>query len=275
MDDEINKIVEEISQKHELADIFISLFFASLDILLYLVIICMFGCDFTAKFFTHRRKLSLLIILDACIRIINLYITSFIYSLNREIFFTAFSTFQFFLILTILNQIFQDNNISELETAEIKLPFLTSIFFFIFAITLNNSKLVSLIQYTLAIIAILAYTYYIKGNIYTFLSSIRKKKENFEAKNFIYNLPLFIMLYFIIYYFLKIVALLIENKLYCSYMEMACDLFKEVGKYLCFSMVITIYYLYNKYIKREDYEYDSDVNQGSVKIISISSSKYN
>ena len=44
------------------------------------------------------------------------------------------------------------------------------------------------------------------------------------------------MLYFVIHYFLKIIVFLVENLLYISYIEMASDLFKEVGKYLCFGM---------------------------------------
>lgn len=279
MDNELpNNIIEEISQKHEFADILISLFLASIDILLYLVTICLFGCDFTSKFFSIRRKISLLLILDICFRIINLYLTSFMYSLSREIFFTSSSTIQFLLILIILNQIFQDKNISESYRGEIKFPVLTSILFFILSFTLKYFILCSLIQYILAIISILVYTYYIKGNINGFLSSVEKKNSNFEGRNFIYNLPLFIMLYFIIHYCLKIIVFLVENLLYISYIEMFIDLFKEVGKYLCFCILIAIYYLYNKYIKEGDYDIDTDSNQGSVNISSISSissSKFN
>ena len=272
MDNELpNKIIEEINQKHELAEILFSLFLASIDILLYLVIICLFGCNFTEKCISIRIKISLLIILDICFRIINLYLTSFTYSLNTEIIFTSFSTIQFLLILIILNKIFQDKNISVSDRGEIKFPVLTSILFFILSFKLKDFLLCSLIQYILAIFSILVYTYYIKGNINKFLSSVEKKNSNFETKIFIYNLPLFIMLYFVIHSFLKIIVFLVENLLYISYIEMASDLFKEVGKYLCFGMLIAIYYLYNKYIKEEDYDTDTDSNHGSVNISNISS----
>jgi len=51
-----------------------------------------------------------------------------------------------------------------------------------------------------------------------------------------------------------------ENPLYCSYIEMAYDVFKEVGKYLVFTFLICIYYLFNKYIKNEDYEIPNEAH---------------
>ena len=55
--------------------------------------------------------------------------------------------------------------------------------------------------------------------------------------------------------------LFVENPLYCSYIEMACDVFKEVGKYLVFIFLICIYYLFNKYIKNEDYEITNETHK--------------
>ena len=49
-------------------------------------------------------------------------------------------------------------------------------------------------------------------------------------------------------------------------MEMACDLFKEIGK---FSVII---WVFSKFIKEDGYDCSNDSNQGTVKIISIRSS---
>ena len=50
-------------------------------------------------------------------------------------------------------------------------------------------------------------------------------------------------------------------------MEMACDIFKEVGKYLSFNLVISTFYLHNKYVKDEDFGFESDSqNQSKVNI---------
>ena len=79
------------------------------------------------------------------------------------------------------------------------------------------------------------------------------------------------------YYFAKIIALyiiiltfwrllfLLENKLYLSYMEISCDIFKEFGKYLSvFIWPISLYYLFSKYIKEDDYDLSKDSNQKTV-----------
>ena len=265
------KILSEIIEKHDTADSLISLFFALIDMVTYIVILFTFGCEFNKKFFSHRQKLSLLLILDAVLRIINLYITTFVYSVLKEIIITSIVTLQFHLMILLLNQIFTDkNNESLLESLEIKYPFLTSVAFFMLAFILNFSKAISFFKYILAIFAILGYGYYIDIKIDLFLKNVEKKNPYFSGQRFTSNIPQFIIIYFLIYYVLKIFGLFIENKLYFSYMEMVCDIFKEVGKYLSFCLVISIYYLFNKYIKEEDYDFANSSNQGAVNITSIS-----
>ena len=268
------RIIKEIIKKHDTADIFISLFFASFDLVLYLTILFLFGCYFN-NIFSRKQILSLLIIIDGAYRIINLYFNSFVYAISREIVYTCIATSQFFLMLFLLNQIFSDKNFdNSLGTIEIKFPISSSIVFFLFAITLNSLKIISLVQYGLAIITILLYSYYIGNKIELFLAKMDKISTLYEGRNIIYNLPLFIAIYFIIFYILKILGLLVENKLYCSYMELTCDIFKEVGKYLTFSFVISIYYLFNKYIKEDNLDYSTETTQNSV-TISNSYNSYN
>ena len=258
--------IKEIIKQHDTAEIFISLFFASLDLVLYLSILFMFGSYFN-KLCSRKQILSLLIIIDGVFRVLNLYFNSFIYSLSREIFYSCIATTQFYLMIFLLDQIFSDKNFdNSLGTIEIKFPILSTILFFIFSITLQNSKFLSLIQYCLAILAIILYSYYIGNIIELFLHKMDKISSLYEGRNIVYNLPLFIGLYYIIFFFLKILGLIVEKKQYCSYMEMACDIFKEVGKYLTFSLVISIYYLFSKYIKEEDFDYSTDSAQSSVTI---------
>lgn len=46
---------------------------------------------------------------------------------------------------------------------------------------------------------------------------------------------------------------------------MAYDVFKEIGKYLAFTFVSIIYYLYNKYIYTEDdFQSESQVQSSGV-----------
>ena len=265
-----SEIISEIIEKHETADSFVSLFFALIDMIIYIVILFIFGCEFNKKFFSHRQKLSLLLILDVVLRIINLYINTFIYSLLKELFINLIVTLQFYLMILLLNQIFTDkNNENLLESLEIKDPFLTSVAFFMLAFILNISKIISFIKYIFAIIAILGYGYYISIKIDLFLINVEKKNPYYYGQIFASNMPQFIIIYFILYYIFKILILFIKNKLYISYMEMASDIFKEVGKYLSFCLVITTYYLFNKYIKEEDYHFANSSNQGDDNISSI------
>lgn len=69
-----SKILSEIIEKHETADSFISLFFALIDTIIYIVILFIFGCEFNKKIFLYSQKHSLLLILYTVLRFINLYI---------------------------------------------------------------------------------------------------------------------------------------------------------------------------------------------------------
>ena len=98
-----------------------------------------------------------------------------------------------------------------------------------------------------------------------FLEGVSKKNQNFTRRYFLQNSILFIGLYFLVHYVIKIVSLFIENPLYCSYIQMAYDVFKEIGKYLAFTFVSIIYYLYNKYIYTEDdFQSESQVQSSGV-----------
>ena len=270
-------IFENVKHKHDTAEAFISLFFAAVDAFIFILLLILFGWETNQNCFsnlTQRQKLSLLIISDAIIRIINLYISSFIYSLVTEIIQTSFATFQFYLVISLLNHIF----ISKYggyanETPEINYIYCSCIFFFVISIALNTSKMISLVQYICAIAAIIYYKHYIERKVDLFLSEIAKQSSKFKKSNIIQNFPLFIALYYLIYNILKIIRLYVENLLYQSYMEMFLDIFKEVGKYLSFMMVISLYYIFDKYIQKYDYDFSNDSKQDSVNISSISSSK--
>ena len=57
-----SEILSEIIERHETADSFISLFFTLIDIIIYIVILFIFGCEFNKKIFLYSQKHSLLLI---------------------------------------------------------------------------------------------------------------------------------------------------------------------------------------------------------------------
>ena len=139
------------------------------------------GCN--RQCLSHRQKL-LIIILDTIFRINYLYITSFVYSLTIEIVYTNVAYFQFYIILTSLikSNFLNKNFDNRLDTPEIKYPFLTSILFFCFWISLNISKLVSLIQHVFALIACLMYAIAFLGKIQIFMAYFKKNIWILEKK---------------------------------------------------------------------------------------------
>ena len=106
----------------------------------------------------------------------------------------------------------------------------------------------------------------IGSKIETFLAIISKKDSSFSGENFINNMPFFITIYFIIDYFSQLMSLFVENKLYASYMIMFCKIFKEVGKYLVFLLLIILYHIYNKYLSEENYAAGEKIGEEKSKV---------
>ena len=252
-------IEEEIIQKHNQADAFISFFFAAVDIIVFIIILIQFGCTFK-KTCSLIQKLYGLIMLDGVIRIINLKISSFVYSFPKEILMSIFATIQFYLIINILFAIFEDKrnqNSSAGYMGIIEDKILLLCCFFFGSIVFIFSKMFSLIQYVSCLFALCGFGYIMNKKTNLFLEGVSQKNKNFNAKYFIQNLLLFTGFYFFIYYVIKILSLFIENPLYCSYIQVTYDAFKEIGKYLAFIFVSSILYLYNKYIYTEDNDFQT------------------
>ena len=251
-------IEEEIMKNHNQADAFISLFFAGLDAVCYIIILTLFGCDFK-NLSSPKQKLSLLIVLDAVLRIVNMYSDEYSKSFIKEIFFTCFTTIQFTLIISLLNQMFEKSG--ENLDPDLKIgnqSFLTTLFFvlvFSFKGIFESYKLLSALQFICIMIGLFIMSKYIGEKIETYTSNITKKDASFSGENIINNMPFFISIYLIINYFFEIFSLFVEDKLYASYMIMLCKIFKECGKYLVFLLLIILYYTYNKYISDEMYDY--------------------
>ena len=255
---------EKIIQNHDKIDNYVCLFFTIFDIIIYFIILCIFGC-FNRELLSIKQNISFLFLLDICIRIINIFYDTFVYfSFAKEILSTVFASVQFYFIITILNQIFKENsNGIALDKGEIKYPFLSSILFFIFTITFQYNKTLYLVQYFCTIIAIFIYAYHIKKRIDMYLYILEQKKK-YTLNNFIHNFTIVISSYYVIFYILKITSIFVENMLYYSYLEITIDMVKELTKYITFMMVIYFYYLHNKYS-------DNNQKEASVKINNISS----
>lgn len=264
-------IIEEIKQNHNQAEAFISLFFAGLDAVTYIVILTLFGCELKSLD-SPKQKISIILLLDGILRIISMYSDAYTKSFTQEMVFTLIVSIQFYLSISMLEQIFTDkSNDSYLENElHIRNKFLfSSIFFclvFSFKGIMESYTLISLIQYIFILISLSVFYKYIANKIELFLTNISRKNNQFHGKNFINNLPFFVFLYFIIYYILQLCALLIDNKLYESYMIMICTIFKEVGKYLVILLLISIYHSFTKYVQDIDLYNNNQIQNNPVKV---------
>ena len=244
---------EIIVQRHNKAEIFVTLFFMAVNCVFLAVAYSKIGFDFNNKS-SPRNKVFYIIIVDFFLRIGNYFTATFEYSLGKEIFSTFMATIQFYMIIKMLNQIFNDKNSTNsiTEDIEIKMPELSAMAFFALAFVSNISATFSLIQYICASISIAFYIFYVTGKIKIFLKNIEKNHPTFAGNNYTTVFPFFISLYFWFFYSIKIILLTIEWKLYISYLDMASVIFREAGKYLTFSIIMIIYYLYNQYVYIEE-----------------------
>ena len=248
-------------QNHNQAEAFISLFFAGLDVITYIVILTLFGFEFKSLD-TPKQKLTIFLLLDGILRIINMYTDSYMQSFVREMVFSLIVTIQFYLSISILEQIFTDRSNESFLINELRIQnkYLFSFIFFCLVFSFKGfmtSNYLSLLQYIFILISISVFYKYIANKIDLFLTYILKKNNQFQGKNFINNLPFFVFLYFTIFYILQLCGLMINNKLYESYMTMICTIFKEVGKYLNILLLIAILYSFNKYVKENEFSYNN------------------
>lgn len=247
-------IDEEIMENHNNAYAFLSLFFLGIDVIAYIILFTLFNCDFK-NMTSPKQKLYYFVFLDGISRLINIYTDAYNKNFLQETTFSFIATIQFYLSLSILEQIFSDKNNDSFTESELKIrnKSLFSFLFFCFAFSfkgiLPNHTMISLIQYVFILISISIFYKYLNNKINTFLSNIQKKHNQITSRYFISNLPFFIYIYFLINYVLQLFELKLDNKLYESYMSMICTIFKEVGKYLVIVLLVALYNTFNKYVK--------------------------
>ena len=252
----ISKIEEQIIENQKSADSFISLAFLGLDVVAYIGLFCLFNCD--CKVTSAKHKLYYFVLLDGISRFLSVYMSAQTKTFYQESAFTCIAAIQFYLSLSILQQIFTDksNDSFSEKQLEIKNKSLFSFLFlcltYSFKGLLPNYKLISGVQIVIILLSISVFYKYLKNKIDIYLSNVQKKNNNFTNINSISSLPFFVCVYFIIYHLLQLFDLMLENKLYESYVRMISIIFKEVGKYLNLILLAIIHNILNKYVKETD-----------------------
>ena len=255
-------IDEEIMDNHNKADAFISLFFLGLDAIAYIVSFTIFSCDFKSLD-SPNQKIYLFLLLDGLSRLICIFTDAYRKTFVQETTFTLISSMQFHLSISMLEQIFTDQRNDSYMANELQIrnknlfSFLFFCLVFSFKGILPSHGLLSSIQFICIFISISIFYKYMNNKIELYLTNVQKNNSQFTGRNFINNLPFFIFIYLGINYILQLSQLMLDNKLYESYMTMICIIFKEVGKYLVVLLMIMIFNTFNKYVKTNEHTYTS------------------
>ena len=206
-----------------------------------------------------RKKLFSIFIIDIIIRI--LYIMTYYHSnvLLKEIFFTGMPSSQFYLIISFLEQIINDEEII-LQAIELKQanPLELSILFFLFIFSydkfsLTFSKHISLLQSLINLCCIYKLYVYFKDIVLIIVEGISNNKiKSSIIYSFIINLPFSSLQFFIAFNILKILTLFVENSLYLIYMKIILIIFKETSKYfVIFILESLLFFLDKKSLDKE------------------------
>ena len=251
-------ISENDLENFEGADITVSYLFAFINIMM-LVPPMKFLKSKKENIKLLRKKLFSIFIIDIIIRI--LYIMTYYHSnvLLKEIFFTGMPSSQFYLIISFLEQIINDEEIF-FQTIELKQanPLELSILFFLFIFSydkfsLTFSKHISFLQTLINLCCIYKLYVYFKDIVLIIVEGISNNKiKSSIIYSFILNLPFSALQFFIAFNILKILTLFVENSLYLIYMKIILIIFKETSKYfVIFILESLLFFLDKKSLDKE------------------------
>lgn len=252
------EIEEIIIQRHNKAEAIMSLFHMGVNVLLFYLSINKLGYDPVNKS-SPKNKIFIFIILDIFFRATNVLTSSINYSFTKEIFINCITSTQLYIIIIFLNQIFLNKKLDFSSDAnEIKNPHFAALFFYMLSFKIDYSKYFSLFQNVIISIIAPGYVFYVSNIAKNFFENFKNPKQKFEVGNYTIIFPIFIALYFFIYYLLKIVILMVDFKLYISYLDLASLIFKEAGKYLSLYVIFVIYQITMRYINKGEANYTTN-----------------
>ena len=238
------------------SDLIVSSFFLVVNFIIHFILIYFYGINLKI---TLNLKLILIIFFDFLLRLINILFISSIYILLKEVVLSLLVTCEFFLILSFLKQLLSDKRI-KIDTSYLTIEnnYLSSFVFFgfIFVYNTHDTKYIKItygVNYIIVIGFILSLYNYIHKSTKLFINTIHisDKKYNYSVtEDIIINFPLLCTICFIAYYILRFIVLFMENKDNIKFLEMICILPKEVGKYLLFTFLCILYYIFDNFISK-------------------------
>lgn len=206
-----------------------------------------------------KYKLFILFIVDIIYRISYLKTYFFLISLSKELIFSLLVSAEFFIILNFLDEVPKKLQLSREENdknSENLDPFHTSTIFFFFIFSYDKfthgfTNIIFLIE-NLAIIGGVFKLYgHLRNKVLEIILIIKTKINNDNKKtinNIIESILINPLIFFSLYYIMKIVTIFIENEVILVYINIVSLFFKELSKYLIFVLLTAIVYSLETYV---------------------------
>ena len=256
-------IEQEIENNHREAFKIIQYFFTSVDILFIFIFLCM------TKFNLNPiSKLVYIILIDILQRLTELNTYSFQNSFIKEFFLSLFGSCQFFLIISHYNNTLNNlnNNFSQSESGNIIYIILTIVFYLIIFPfeKFNDSTKYYVFKYIIIIICLYFVYKYTMNKYKEHLENVSDKiQQNIFINSILVNMPTLSYYAIILKCVLKLIKLLLSNKLYLSYLEMGIISFNETFKYGIYFILTALLYILadSDYTGKGSGQYEITVSQ--------------
>lgn len=242
-------ISREFLENYEGADIILSILFAVIDFII--IIFSLFHLNSkNKKIYLLKYKLFAIFIIDIISRMfyVNRYYK--VKSLFMELLFSALISSQFFLILSFLEQAYNDTKMKKKGKffTKLKRNYICSVFLIItfpYDKFSSSQKEAAFIQSMIIIYCIYFLYIRMKNKIIKIVQNIIKQ-TSIHNKNIFFCLmgsPLPCLIFFLSYYILRIIFLYITNPEFIVYANLALKIIKDSSKYFLFIILEIILYL--------------------------------
>lgn len=255
------EITQELIENYESADKILTLLFAVIDFII--IIFSLFNLKSkNKKIYLLKYKLIALFIIDIILKIQHANKYYKIKSLFKEIIFSAFISFQFFLILSFLEQGYNDTRVSKKGkfNKNINIKF-TCIIFFVITFPYDkfssSQKEICFIQSLIIIYSIFVLYSKLKNKIIKIVQNVIKQNDTKDKNIFLFILgsPFPCLIFYITYYILRIIFLSINNQDFIIYTNIILKIIKYSSKYfLFFILEIILYILSENKMGKDNYK---------------------
>jgi hypothetical protein len=239
----------------------LTLLFAFIDLII--IIFSLFNLKSkNKKIYLLKYKLFGLFLVDIVLRILYAKKYHKINSVYNEIVFSFLKTFQFFLILSFLEQIFNDTRLNKkgkfykkLSCKQLCITF--SLVIFSYEKFSNSHKDICLIQSLIIIYCIFVLYTRLRNKIIKIVDNLASQKTNRRQNTYLCILgsPFICFIFYLTYYILKILFLTLENPDHIIYANIILKIIIDSSKYFLFSILeLLLYVIDNKKMQKEQYE---------------------